>query len=312
MTELNFVVDQTALDLVRNTPIEANFEEMKAALTELTAPYKNMVVTEDGIANAKADRAKIRKAEVGIDEYRKRIKKLYTEPLNTFEAKCKELTAICKESSDNLDMQIKQFDEKKRQAKLDALKTYYDQHEKKYPDYMSYERVFNPRWGNATYKLEDAKEEISAYINSVDVNVAYVRSLNDEFEPFMLDGLKQGKTINEVMGDTLRLRQQKEYQEKKQREAEERAKREAEIQARAIEQLKAQQEADRQKYAPVPDVDNGKEIRHAVVEPDVIKPQEGKVDVEMHTVRIWVQGTKEQLAELSDLMKLAGVTYGAL
>ncbi len=307
MAELNFVVDQTALDLVRNTPITANFDEMKLALTELTEPYKNMVVTEDGVSSAKADRAKIRKAESSIDEYRKRIKKLYTEPLTEFENKCKELTAICRESSDNLDAQIKQFEEEKRQRKLDGLKTYFDKHEKKFPDYADYEKVFNPKWGNVTYKVEDAQSEIDAYINTVDVNVAYVRSLNDEFEAVMLDALKQGKPVSEVMGMALRLREQKEYKERKAREAEERARREAEIQARALEQLKAQAEAEKQKYAPVPDVDNGVEIRRTVVE-----PQEGTVQSDIHTVRIWVQGTKEQLAGLSDMLHLAGVIYGAL
>ena len=166
--------------------------------------------------------------------------------MTEFENKCKELTAICKESSDNLDAQIKQFEEEKRQRKLDGLKTYFDTHEKKFPDYADYEKVFNPKWGNATYKVEDAQEEIDAYINTVDVNVAYVRSLNDEFEAVMLDALKQGKTMSEVMGIALRLREQKEYKERKEREAEERARREAEIEARAIEQLKAQAEAEKQ------------------------------------------------------------------
>ena len=312
MAELNFIVDQAALDIIRNTPITANFDEMKTALIELTAPYKGMIVSEDAISSAKADRAKIRKAESGIDEYRKRIKRVYNEQFSEFEDKCKELTGICKEASDNLDTQIKQFEEEKKQVKLAELEAYYQSLDKKYPDYMDYNRVFNPKWGNATYKMETAKEEIESYVNSVDVNVAYVRSLNDEFEAVMLDALKQGKSVSEAMGISLRLKEQKEYQERKKKEAEERARREAEIEARAREALERAAEAERQKYAPIPDVEGDEMIRRTILEPEAPVAQSGYVDTEIHTVKLWVSGTKEQLAELSDLMHLAGVTYGSL
>ena len=39
MAELNFVVDQNALQTVKSTVITANFDEMKEALTEFAKPY---------------------------------------------------------------------------------------------------------------------------------------------------------------------------------------------------------------------------------------------------------------------------------
>ena len=321
MTELSFKIDQKALDLVRNTPITANFDEMQKALAELTKPYANMVVTEDGISAAKADRAKIRKVEGSIDDYRKSVKKAYSEPLAVFEAKCKELTGICRVASDNLDEQIKGFEEQKRQAKLDGLEKFYNDFEKRFPDYMDYSRVFNPKWGNATYKVEDAQEEIMAYCNGVDVNVAYVRSLNDEFEAVMLDTLKQGGTIQKAMEASMRLKAQKEHQERvaaeKAKAAEEKARieREAAERARAEMEMIAKAEAEKkaQQYQPIPDTEDDEailnDLRRTVVYPDA---SVGAAAEEVHTVNIWVSGTKEQLAALSGVFRQMGITYGAL
>ena len=106
MAELNFIVDQTALEVIRNTQLSANFAEMKEALTEFIEPYTHVIVSEDGIAEAKADRAKINSVAKHIDDYRKLVKKVYTEPLKLFEDKCKELTSICDKGKVNIDEQL--------------------------------------------------------------------------------------------------------------------------------------------------------------------------------------------------------------
>lgn len=321
MAELNFVVDQKALDLVKNTPINANFEEVKDALTEMTKPYANMVVTEDQISAAKSDRARIRKVSGSIDNYRKTLKKSYMEQFSVFETKCKELTGICDRASDNLDGQIKEFEESKRQAKLDELEQFYNDFEKSYPDYMDYSRVFNPKWGNATYKIDDAKEEIIAYCNSVDVNVAYVRSLGDEFEAVMLDKLKEGGTIQEAMAISMRLKQQKEHQERMEQERKKAEEERARIEQEAAERAKAEMEEiarvaaekQAQQYEPIPDTSDDEsllnDLRRTVVAPVA---ETSNIEAEMHTVNIWVCGTKEQLAALSEVFRQVGVTYGAL
>ena len=87
MAELNFVVDQTALDTIKNTQLSANFAEMKEALTEFIEPYAQLIVNEDAITEAKADRAKINAVAKHVDDYRKLVKKVYTEPLKQFEDK---------------------------------------------------------------------------------------------------------------------------------------------------------------------------------------------------------------------------------
>ena len=51
--------------------IDFNFEEIKSELEEKLIKYKNLVVTEDGIKAAKADKAKLNKLAAAIEDKRK-------------------------------------------------------------------------------------------------------------------------------------------------------------------------------------------------------------------------------------------------
>ena len=56
--------------------IDFNFEEMKAELTEKLTAYNALVVTEDSIRDAKADKAKLNKLRTAVEDKRKEVKKL--------------------------------------------------------------------------------------------------------------------------------------------------------------------------------------------------------------------------------------------
>ncbi len=302
--EVNFKVDQTALDLVKNTVIEANFEETKTALMDMVKPYAGMIVTEDAVSSAKTDRAKIRKVEQNIDSYRKTVKNIYTQPLKEFEDKCKQLTSICKTASDNLDSQIKEFDERKKQEKLDALKAHFDALPKKHAEYAFWERIMNPKWGNATAREDDAKSLIEGYVAAVDSDVDVILSLESPWEDYLLTEYKNGKSISQVMQIAQQMRQ---AAERKQRE-------EAERKRLEEERIAAEAEMQKRKYEPIPEVEDVESelnmVRRTVVPPE--EPQTGEMTEELYTVNLWVRGTKDQLAALSEMFHAAGVTYGSL
>ena len=154
MAELVFDIDNTSLETVRQLVINANFDEMEAALKEMIAPYANMVVTEDTMSQAKADRAKINKVSASIDDRRKMVKKIYSEPLKAFEEKCKRLTAVCDSGSHNLDVQIKEYEARSKAEKLRSLQDYFDAHEKHFPEFSVFEQCVNAKWTNATYPIK--------------------------------------------------------------------------------------------------------------------------------------------------------------
>ena len=238
MGELNFVVDNTALETVRNTPITANFDEMKEGLKELVAPYRNMIVSEDAISSAKSDRARLRKVENNIDDYRKTVKKIYTEPLTLFESKCKELSAICKEASNHLDIQIKAFENKQKEEKKKALLEYFYEQASGYADYISFAEIFNEKWLNATFSSDSAKQAINEAIAKTASDVNCICGLASPFGETLLKEYTETKDLARVIQLNTRLTEQAKAEEERLR-----AKLEAEKQA-AVEVAKKEAEAE--------------------------------------------------------------------
>ena len=253
MAEFNFSVDSTALEVIRNTDLKANFKEAKDFIVELVKPYKNAVVTEDGVAGAKADRARLNKIGKQIDDYRKMVKKTYNEPLKIFEDGVKELTGEIADASANLDRQVKIFEEAKREAKLLDLRNYFEEHEKQYPDYISWSQIADERWGNATFAVEDAQFCIDQAIRDSDTAVNTILALHSEFEVSVLNEYKQTHDIyralnlNSQLIDTAQRRKEQEERmarmREEQRVREEAVRRKQEEQAVAV---KAQVEKEMQ------------------------------------------------------------------
>lgn len=295
MPEVAFEVKQDALSVIRNTVIEANFEEVKAALTEMIAPYQSMIVTEDGIAAAKTDRARIRKVANGIEDMRKTVGREYKKPLADFEEKCKELVAICDDGAGNLDGQIKAYEEREKQEKFAKLRADYDNHaNEEIQTYCPWERIFNEKWGNKGYDVEKCREEIYEAITGTENDLETIRATGGQDVPYLLDVYKQTRDIGAVMRKSAEL--------KARREAEEKRKAELDAAVRAAKENKATRVFD----ASDPNA-------FAKAKPgDVISfgGAAKSAEDEIVTVDFRVECSKRQLASLKGFLCANGIKYG--
>ena len=222
MAEINFQIDSTALQTIQNTELKANFEETKTALAEIVYPYTKMIVSEDAIVSAKSDRAKINKIKTNIDSYRKMVKAAYNEPYKKIEVKFKELTAICDEGITNIDEQVAEYEKKRKDEKLFLLREYYNNREKKNPEYCSFEFALHPKWELKGTSLEECKEYIDNAVKKVDSEVFAIRGIHSEWEVNMLADYKKTHDMLSAMEIHERLtltRQQEEERRRKEREA---------------------------------------------------------------------------------------------
>lgn len=218
---VEFTVSQEALAVVRNTVIEANFDECEAALTEMMAPYKTMVVTEDGIVAAKTDRANIRKVAGRIDEMRKVVKKAYSEPLKAFEDRCKALVAIVDEGATNLDIQIKEFEEREKLDKVLKLQQFYaDSADDEVKTYCPFEVIANAKWANKSYSVEQAQGEIESAIVAARNDISVIREMGGDDVAYLLDYYKQTHELSAVIRKASELKTLREQEAARQREAE--------------------------------------------------------------------------------------------
>lgn len=284
MSSVSFEVKQDALALVKNTVIEANFEECAAALKEMIEPYKTLIVSEDGIAAAKSDRAKIRKVSSSIDEMRKTVKKAYQEPLKAFEDKCKALVAIVDDGAANLDSQIKAFEDAEKAEKLEKLHSEYiamtnDETEL----YCPWECVFNDKWGNKTFTYDAAVDEIKSALEQTINDLAAIRDMGGNDTPYLLDVYKQTHELSAVVRKASELKTMRANEEARKR-----------MEADAFNNLPSNAtEAQPQEY--LPQTINAADIPNETV-----------------TVSFKVVCTKQQLAALGAYMKLNGIIYGRI
>lgn len=95
-----------------------NYDELKEGLQNYLSRFEGLVVTEDMIKSAEADRAAINKTRDAIKRARIDIKK---RAFDAFEQKAKELETMCDKASEGIAAQLRQFEQKRLEEKQKAV-----------------------------------------------------------------------------------------------------------------------------------------------------------------------------------------------
>ena len=208
MAEMELRVDDSFKQSL--VPVEFNYEELKAWLTESLAKYKGRVFTDEQMPEAKQISATLGKVSKAISDQRIAIKKLYLEPFNDFESKAKELTAMCDEVRNEIKSQVDAFAEAKREKKLELLKMFFEANCKgEAADILSWEKIEDKRWGNATYSQTDAEEEILKLIDITRGNLEIIHEWESEFEIALLEEYRQTIDLRKVFEKKRQLEEAK-------------------------------------------------------------------------------------------------------
>ena len=280
-TEIRMITD---LDSAVPQSLDFNFEEVKDWLAENLTAYRSMVVTEDALGAAKADKAKIRKISSAISEQRIAVKKRYLEPYNSFEAKMKELSAMCDEAAKNIDTQVKAFEEKRKTEKCDLLKQYFSS--VNHQSWLTFERIFNPRWLNATFSIDEAKKEIDSRVKVVEVDLETIQKMESDFQDELMLEYQRSLEMRTVFEKQIMLGQMK-----KQRDAQ-----------RVAQEAAAKAAAERVATAQKP------EEPVAKTEPVARQSEETAEPLEVLDFRCYL--TRSQKIELRDWLIKHGIKFG--
>ncbi|MCI9247470.1 MAG: DUF1351 domain-containing protein [Clostridia bacterium] len=209
-------------------PVTFNFEELKKELTEKSKYYATAVYTEDTITTAKQDRANLNKLVKAVDDEKKRVKNIIMKPYTTFETQCKELMEIVKNAVENIDSQIKSFEDKKKQEKIQQVIQYFFDHVGIYDGLINFDIIYNDRWENVTYEMKTIQQEIDHIIAKAKTDLMVINSnvINEETNKQVTDfyfkninksdclglALNEAKTIEATKS---RITEMKKQEEKK-------------------------------------------------------------------------------------------------
>ncbi len=219
MNDIQFEVI-TDLAVLNPQHIETNFEAVDAYLTEAMEPYTQLVVTEDSIGDAKKTLAQLRKLKDGINAQKIAVKREWMKPYTEYEDKAKQLMSRVEAGISNIDGQVKDYDSRRKEQKIQELKDYFDQEASRYrvEEYLDWNLIRNPKWANASFSVEDAENEISGIITKTAGDIDYITGMGSPFEAAMLEEYRKCRDLRAVLALELRLKARQEAEERKKAE----------------------------------------------------------------------------------------------
>lgn len=237
--------------------IEWNKAELEAAVRQKIADYEGIVYTEGNMQQAKNDRAELNKLTKAIEDRRKVVKRIINEPYETFEAELKEILELIQEPVGIIDKQVKAFEDKQKEEKKKAIKATYDEVIGDLAEVLPFEKVFDDRYLNKTYKLATAQSEVKAKIEKVRTDLETIDSLESKFKLNAKDVYIKTLDLSKALAENKRLADLEEKLEaEKRRKAEEEAERKRleeerrkEAERIAVERAKAEEERKAQEAA---------------------------------------------------------------
>lgn len=178
---MEFVMS-TDLNTALPKVIGFNFDELKAELTARLDYYNSLVVTEETIKEGKAERAKLSKLRDAVEAKRKEVKREYMAPYTDFESKVKELVDIIDAPIAAIDGQLKAFDDLRREEKrAEIQKTYAALVPAEMQTILPLERIFDPKWLNATVKIKAVEAELAAMVQQTEDDLQVLDMVEPEF-----------------------------------------------------------------------------------------------------------------------------------
>lgn len=303
MAELKFAV-QTDLARIENTPVLANFDEALAAVKEIVAPYQNLVVTPETVRNAASDRARLRKLREAVDGQRKAVKECYMKPVNEFTTAAKPILDEIDKAVNNIDVQVKAFEEQERKDKMDALRAFFaEKNTGAGADFADFDKIAarHPDWKNKGCTPEKAQSDIIIELSGIDRGIMALRGYPDTYRAMMLEKFAERYDLADAINVFTQIKRREE-QEKAlaQREAERKAREEAERAA-----------------AKDGETDSSASLGMTGEERIATVPMEPRNDESadrpaVRHIEFWVEVTPEQGKALGAWLKANGIKYGSV
>ena len=165
--------------------IESNIEELENFMAGVKEKYRGWIVTEDEIKFATEERTKLNKLEKILYEERKRIQKEANTDIEKFMEKLKIAEKEAKALSNNISEQIKDFEGKEYQKKLEKIG---ELKEQIFSENKLLEQWFtvNEKWKNKTMTFKKIEEEIKEQFEYWNKRYNFITSqltaINEEIE----------------------------------------------------------------------------------------------------------------------------------
>lgn len=162
----------------KTKPVVWNYDELKSDLTTALKDYESRVYTEDTIAEAKEDRAKLNKLKKAINDERIAREKEYMQPFNEFKSQAKELCDMIETASSGIGEQLEAFEQKRLDEKTSHIQSLFDDVASNYDlPFITLEKVMNDKWLNKSTSDKAIVEEITERFEKAIKDLEVIRKM---------------------------------------------------------------------------------------------------------------------------------------
>lgn len=150
--------------------IASNMDALEAHVKKVVAEYDGAtydLTSAQAIKEAKHDRSYLNGIKKEIDERRKAVKREYNKPLDAFERRCKQITAIIDESTDAIKAQLDEAEQARKDALYSRLQQHYEEFAGLLVPVVPYERLHEAQWLTKTFGEIKAQQALEAKVSDV-------------------------------------------------------------------------------------------------------------------------------------------------
>lgn len=216
MQELQIIVNQ------QTGIITTNFDDVKQALASQMEIYKSLDVTEENKTERKKDVATLRKMIKAVNDKRIEVKKECLKPYEDFEKRARELIDIISEPINLLDNQIKEYEDKQRQEKINTIKQIFTEVAGELAEYIALEQIYDSKWENVATSIKSIREDITAKFIEIHSAITAIKATGSEKVQEALDRYYNNLDLASAITFINQYEQQKREIERRMREQQER------------------------------------------------------------------------------------------
>lgn len=198
-------------DFKATEPIQFNYEELKKELADKLVKYRGATYDDSAISLAKKDRAALNNLKDTIEGRRKEIKADCLASYTEFELKIKDIVAMIDKPVQQIDTQIKTYEQKLKDDKKAEIEKFFNDNVDELDGIVVLDKIFNPKWLNVTYGMKKIMDEIDGIFKKVSEDLEVINGLNSEFDVELKNVYLNSMDLSEV------LRKKTELEERKKR-----------------------------------------------------------------------------------------------
>ena len=190
--------------------LETNALTILDKVKEILPNYKAENYTEETIDLAVKDRALLNNTSKLLNKQRIELEKKFMQPFENFKSIVRETTDLINEASSKIDEIVKDVENKAKAKKRAKIENIFIKYVGELDQILTFEKIFNEKWLNKTYKIELIEKEIEEKISIIRNDLLAIGNLKSKYEIELKNDYLLNFNLSEVINKNNELMKKEE------------------------------------------------------------------------------------------------------